>query len=166
MNGEISVLMGGRVAEEIFFNRISTGAANDIERATAIARRMVCDYGMSDKLGPLSFGQGEHEIFLGKDFSQRRDFSEETARVIDGEVQRIVMEAYAHAKEILHEKREILVTLAEALLVRETLDASDVLELMRGGILPPKPPAPTAKATVTDERGDTNPGLDPVLNPA
>jgi cell division protease FtsH len=138
MEGEIAILMGGRVAEEIFFNRMSTGAANDIERATQIARRMVCNYGMSEKLGPLSFGQGKHEVFLGKDFSQHRDFSDDTARVIDAEVHEIVMYNFNKAKSIIQEKREILVNLAEALLLRETLDANDIGIIMTGEALPPK----------------------------
>jgi len=167
MEGEIAILMGGRVAEETFFDRLSTGAANDIERATAIARRMVCDYGMSEKLGPLSFGQGEHEIFLGKDISQRRDFSEETARVIDAEVHDIIMRNYERTKQIIQEKREKLIAIAEALLVRETLDARDVILLMDGGTLPPKAPPtePTAPATNAPHKEDST-GLDPALYPA
>ena len=169
MEGEIAILMGGRVAEETFFGQLSTGAANDIERATAIARRMVCDYGMSEKLGPLSFGQGEHEVFLGKDFSQRRDFSEHTAQVIDGEVHTIVMRNFERAKTIIQEKREILAALAEALLVRETLEARDVLLLMNGEVLPPK--APTAEAQVEADQpsgpdAGPTPGLNPALSPA
>jgi cell division protease FtsH len=163
MEGEIAILMGGRVAEETFFDRISTGAANDIERATQIARRMVCDYGMSEKLGPLSFGQGEHEIFLGKDFSQRRDFSDDTARVIDAEVHDIVMRNFQRAKSIIQEKREILASLAEALLVRETLEAKEVLMLMAGQILPPKP-TPEGPTQPMDTPPD--PGLNPALSPA
>ena len=163
MEGQIAILMGGRIAEETFFNRLSTGASNDIERASQIARRMVCDYGMSDKLGPLSFGQGDHEVFLGKDFSQRRDFSEDTARVIDAEVHLIVMRNYERAKQIILEHRDRLSLIAEALLVRETLDGNDVEILMKGGTLPPSKgpalPPPTATATV-------EPAADPTLNPA
>ena len=136
MEGEIAILMGGRVAEEIFFNKMSTGASNDIERATQIARKMVCSYGMSEKLGPLSFGQGEHAVFLGRDFSQHQNFSDDTARIIDEEVHDIVMRSFNKAKLILQEKREILVNLAEALLLRETLDANDVVLIMSGKTLP------------------------------
>jgi cell division protease FtsH len=164
MEGEIAILMGGRVAEEAFFGQLSTGAANDIERATQIARRMVCDYGMSEKLGPLSYGQGEHEIFLGKDFSQRKDFSEHTAQVIDAEVTAIVMRNFERAKVIIHEKREILTCLAEALLVRETLEANDVVMLMNGQVLPPKPPPAETVASAQDTPPD--PGLNPALSPA
>jgi len=120
------------VSEEIFLNQVSTGAANDIERATAIARRMVCGYGMSEKLGPLSFGQGEHEIFLGKDFSQRREFSNDTAQIIDAEVHEIVMRNYQRARTIIQDKQEILARLAKALLERETLDAQGVAGIMGG----------------------------------
>ena len=130
MEGEIAILMGGRVSEEIFLNRVSTGAANDIERATAIARRMVCDYGMSEKLGPLSFGQGEHEIFLGKDFSQRREFSNDTAQIIDAEIHEIIMRNYQRARTIIKDKQEILARLAKALLERETLDAQGLAGIM------------------------------------
>jgi cell division protease FtsH len=154
MEGEIAILMGGRVAEEMFFDKMSTGAANDIERATQIARRMVCNYGMSKKLGPLSFGQGEHEVFLGKDFSQRRDFSDDTARVIDAEVHDIVMFNFNKAKSILQEKRDIIVSLAEALLSRETLDANDVVTIMAGNILPPK--VITANVDITDSKEDNH----------
>jgi cell division protease FtsH len=167
MEGEIAILMGGRIAEQTFFNRLSTGASNDIERATQIARRMVCDYGMSEKLGPLSFGQGDHEIFLGRDFSQRRDFSEDTARLIDAEVHTIVMRNYERAQQIILENRERLTTIAEALLVRETLDGNDIEILMKGGTLPPSKggPTPTAPATTAPATTD-QPAADPGLNPA
>jgi len=164
MEGEISVLMGGRVAEEVFFNRLSTGASNDIERATQIARSMVCDYGMSDKLGPLSFGKGDHEIFLGRDFNQRQEFSDETARLIDSEIRAVVMKNYERTQSIIKEKRETLIAIAEALLVRETLDAGEVIRLMNGEVLPPKPPPVDLNAISTDEPKDE--GLDPALNMA
>jgi cell division protease FtsH len=166
MEGEIAIFMGGRIAEETFFNRLSTGAANDIERSTQIARRMVCDYGMSEKLGPLSFGQGDHEIFLGRDISQRRDFSEDTARLIDSEVHSIVMRNYERAKGIILEHRDKLVAIAEALLVRETLDGSEVALLMQGGTLPPKAPPTDPSAPATATRPGTDAGLKPALNPA
>ncbi len=165
MEGQIAIMMGGRIAEEIFFNRLSTGASNDIERATSTARHMVCDYGMSDKLGPLSYGQGDHEIFLGRDISQRRDFSEDTARVIDAEVHAIVMRNYQKAKSIIEEKRDKLVAIAEALLVRETLDGKEVALLMDGEVLPPKPPpvVPSAPTVAVPEEAA---GLDPAPTPA
>jgi cell division protease FtsH len=163
MEGQIAIMMGGRIAEEIFFNRLSTGASNDIERATSTARHMVCDYGMSEKLGPLSYGQGDHEIFLGRDISQRRDFSEDTARIIDAEVHSLVMRNYQRAKSIIEEKRDRLVAVAESLLVRETLDGKEVALLMEGGTLPPKE-GPTPSAPASDI--DPSTGLNPALNPA
>ncbi len=165
MESRISIAMGGRIAEEIFFNQLSTGASNDIQQATEMARSMVTEYGMSEKLGPLKYGGGHQEVFLGRDFAQQRDISEDTARVIDGEVHAIVMSNYDRAKRIIQEKRAELVAIAEALLVRESLDGKDVAILMGGGILPPKPDAPTVSASSTDEP-EPDPGLDPALNPA
>jgi cell division protease FtsH len=139
MEGRIAICMGGRIAEEIFFNQFSTGASNDIQQATDMARAMVTEYGMSEKLGPLNFGAGaNHEIFLGRDFSQQRQFSEDTARVIDAEVHDIVMRNYERAKQVIRDRKEALVAIAEALLVRETLDGHDVELLMKGGTLPPR----------------------------
>jgi cell division protease FtsH len=122
----IAILMGGRVAEEIVFNQRTTGASNDIERATQLARRMVCEWGMSDEMGPLSFGKREEQIFLGRDFGHQRDYSEQTAVSIDAEVRRIVEENYERAKAILVEHREVLEKLAQALLEKETLGLSDI----------------------------------------
>ncbi len=168
MEGRIAISMGGRIAEEVFFNQFSTGASNDIQQATDMARSMVTEYGMSDKLGPLNYGGPQQEIFLGRDFSQQRNFSEDTARVIDAEVHEIVTRNYERAKRIIIEKREGLVAIAEALLVRETLDGNDVELLMKGGTLPPRVTpnsgGPTTPAT-GDEKG-SDPGLNPVLNPA
>ncbi len=124
--GKLVVLMGGRAAEEIFFEEITTGAHNDIEVATGIARRMVCEFGMSDKMGNLAFGKRETQIFLGRDFSEERNYSEETARQIDGEVKRLVDEAYARAKKEITTHIEKLKTLAEKLLEKEVLDAEEV----------------------------------------
>lgn len=165
MESRISIAMGGRIAEEIFFNQLSTGASNDIQQATEMARSMVTEYGMSEKLGPLKYGGGHQEVFLGRDFAQQRDISEDTARVIDGEVHAIVMSNYDRAKRIIQEKRAELIAIAEALLLRESLDGKDVAILMGGGILPPKPEVPTVSASSTDEP-EPDPGLDPALNPA
>lgn len=165
MESRIAIAMGGRIAEEIFFNQLSTGASSDIERATQLARSMVCDYGMSEKLGPLSFGQGEHEIFLGRDLSQRRDFSEETAQQIDAEIRRFVMTNYDRARNVILEKREQLIAVAEALLVRETLDGPEIAKLMKGELLPPKP-TPSIEGSSDAEGTDSgkDDGLDPALN--
>ena len=165
MEGEIAILMGGRIAEEVFLNQHSTGASNDIERATGMARAMVTEYGMSEKLGPLSFGGGQHEIFLGRDFSQRRDFSEDTARVIDAEVHDIVLRNYQRAKSLITEHRDALVAIAEALLVRETLESGDVEILMKGGTLPPPKPGSNPTAPATTEGPQADPGLNPALRP-
>src|SRR5438876_3106796 len=115
---EIAIMMGGRLAEEIFLNQMSTGAGNDIERATELARKMVCEFGMSD-LGPLTFGKKEEQIFLGRELAQHRDFSEETARQIDSEVRRFVGAGYDSARKLIEENRDILARIAAALLERE-----------------------------------------------
>ena len=125
---------------------------------------MVCDYGMSDKLGPLSYGQGDHEIFLGRDISQRRDFSEDTARVIDAEVHTIVMRNYQKAKSIIEEKRDKLIAIAESLLVRETLDGKEVTQLMDGETLPPKPPPADPSEPVSVPEPGKGTSLNPALN--
>lgn len=128
----ICILMGGRAAEELVLNIKTTGAGNDIERATEMARKMVCDYGMSDKLGPLSFGKKEEQIFLGREISQHRDYSEETAQMIDKEVSNIVMGSYRKTYQLIQENIEILHNLANALLEKETLEAHDIDEIMKG----------------------------------
>jgi len=156
LQGMLAVLMGGRSAEEIFLGHITTGAGNDIERATDIARNMVCEWGMSD-LGPLAFGKKEEAIFLGREIAQHRDFSEDTALQIDREVKRIVSDGYEKAKSILSSNRELLDRIAQALLVREVLDANEVKLLMEGKPLPDKPrtpptPPPTAAAPATDPK--------------
>ena len=126
----IAILMGGRVAEELTQDDITTGAGNDIERATEAARRMVCEWGMSE-LGPLSFGAKDEPVFLGRDFNQRADYSEDTAIKIDQQVRDIVNRGYERAKEILAERREILDALAERLLESESLDGREVYQLIR-----------------------------------
>ncbi|HUQ49497.1 MAG TPA: ATP-dependent zinc metalloprotease FtsH [Terriglobales bacterium] len=133
---QIAILMGGRLAEEIFLNQMSTGAGNDIERATELARRMVCEFGMS-QLGPLTFGKKEEQIFLGREIAQHRDYSEDTAIRIDGEVQRLVKSGYDEAKNVLTSNKETLVRVALALLEREVLDAIELKALVEGRELPP-----------------------------
>ncbi|HET6438454.1 MAG TPA: ATP-dependent zinc metalloprotease FtsH, partial [Anaeromyxobacter sp.] len=145
---QIAILMGGRIAEEITFSQKTTGAGNDIEVATNLARSMVCEWGMSDKLGPLTFGKKDGEVFLGRDMTTTPGYSEQTARDIDAEVRRIVTEQYERAKKLLLEQREMLNRIADALIEYETLDASDIDVLMAGGSInrspPPKPVAPIA----------------------
>jgi len=138
---EIAIMMGGRLAEELFLNQMSTGAGNDIERATELARKMVCEFGMSD-LGPLTFGKKEEQIFLGREIAQHRDYSEATAIKIDDEVRRLVGQGYNTAKNILAENRDTLVRIAVALLEREVLDASEIKLIIEGKELPKLTPPP------------------------
>jgi cell division protease FtsH len=133
---EIAILMGGRLAEELFLNQMSTGAGNDIERATELARKMVCEWGMSS-LGPLTFGKKEEQIFLGREIAQHRDYSEDTAIKIDLEVRRLVDEGYKRAKALLSDSREVLTRIAAALLEREVLDANEIKMIVDGKELPP-----------------------------
>jgi cell division protease FtsH len=128
----IAILLGGRAAEEIALNHMTTGAGNDIERATTLARKMVTEWGMSDKLGPLAYGKKEEQIFLGREIAQHRDFSEHTAVEIDHEVKRIVTENYERAKRLISERRETLDALANALLVKETLDGPEIEAIVNG----------------------------------
>jgi cell division protease FtsH len=136
LEANLAIAYGGRVAEEIFLSQMSTGAGSDIESATDLARRMVCEYGMS-RLGPLTFGKKEEQIFLGREISQHRDFSEETARQIDLEVRRLIDEAYQSAHGIVESNADAMHRIAAALLERETIDADEVKMLIEGKELPP-----------------------------
>ncbi len=129
--GRLAILLGGRAAERIIFNELSTGAGNDIERATELARKMVCEWGMSDKLGPLTFGKKNEEIFLGREIATHRDFSENTAQIIDLEVRRIVTEAEKTAESILKTKLDDLKLLSETLLEYEVVDGDDITQLLK-----------------------------------
>jgi cell division protease FtsH len=151
---QLAVMMGGRLAEEIFLNQMSTGAGNDIERATDMARKMVCEWGMS-KMGPLTFGKKDEQIFLGREIAQHRDFSEETAREIDAEVRRFVGAGYENAKKLILENRDALARIAEALLEREVLDANELKLILEGKPLPARPTSP---------KGDDG-GVQQVLRP-
>ena len=151
---QIAILMGGRCAEELFMNHMTTGAGNDIERATELARKMVCEWGMSD-LGPITFGKKEEQIFLGREIAQHRDFSEATAIKIDQEVRRIVDGGYKAATEILAGNREILIRIARALLEREVLDANEIKLLIDGKELP----------KFTPRSGGEEEGVQQVLKP-
>ena len=132
LHTRICTLLGGRVAEEITFASITSGASNDIERATAIARKMVCEWGMSEKLGPLSYGEKEGEVFLGRDMGHMKNYSEATAVEIDEEIKRIVKENYERTRQILLEQKAALVTVAEALLEKENLDGAEIKALVFG----------------------------------
>ena len=144
--GQIAILMGGRIAEDTFLGSITTGASNDIERATELARAMVCEYGMSE-MGPLTFGKKEEQIFLGREIAQHRDFSEETAIKIDDQVKKIVTAQYERAKKIIEENRDTMVRLAECLLERESLDGVQIRRIVAGLTLDDEQP-------VTDAGGD------------
>ncbi len=137
----LAILMGGRVAEELILKNITTGAGNDIERATDLARKMVCEWGMSDKLGPLTFGKKDEEIFLGREIATRRDFSEQVALEIDQEVKRLVLENYERTKQMLTQHMATLKRLAEALLEKEVLDAPEIDAIVHQGTVPESVPA-------------------------
>jgi cell division protease FtsH len=162
LESQLAIMMGGRAAEEIFLSKVTTGAGNDIEQATELARRMVCDYGMSD-LGPLAFGKNQQEIFLGRDLATQRDFSEDTAIKIDQEVKKFVMTAYRKANEVLTSNRDALSRIAETLLEIEVLDAAEVKLLIEGKALPARvrvePPKPAQPETTEVLKPQTAPGL-------
>jgi cell division protease FtsH len=164
LEGTLTVLMGGRCAEEIFLGHITTGAGNDIERATDISRKMVCDWGMSS-LGPLAYGKKEEAIFLGREIAQHRDYSEDTAIRIDREVHSIVTAAYNNAHSILENNRDVLERIALALLDREVLDATELRLLMENKPLPekvrPAPPSPPQPLPGADPKPAPRPELRP-----
>ncbi|MEE4112387.1 MAG: ATP-dependent zinc metalloprotease FtsH, partial [Desulfobacteraceae bacterium] len=143
LEAELAIAFGGRVAEEIIFNRISTGASNDIKKATELAQQMIRSWGMSETLGPLSFAKDEEQVFLGREIAQHRDYSEETARKIDAEVNRLVMRSYERAQSVLTEYTDVLHKLAEQLLEKETIlgaELDEIIRQVRPGIqLPDKP---------------------------
>jgi cell division protease FtsH len=135
----ITYALGGRAAEKIVFNHFTTGAGNDIEKATSIARKMVCEWGMSEKMGPLSYGAKEEEIFLGREIQKHRDYSEKTAVEIDDEVRSIVNTGMVRAEKILNENIDLLHKLSKELLEREILDAEEINRIIQGEDLPPVP---------------------------
>jgi cell division protease FtsH len=168
LNDRIAILMGGRIAEQIMLGEITTGAGNDLERATEMARAMVCEWGMSDAMGPLTFGKKEEQIFLGREIAQRSDYSEDTALRIDQEVKRIVTENYQRSLAILEEYKERVQKLADALLAREVLDGDQVKRIVAGLSIdddstggPPEPPR-----AVSDDRTrkESRPGFVPNLH--
>jgi cell division protease FtsH len=133
--------MGGRAAEELVFNHLSTGAANDLQQATRLAHEMVCVYGMSERIGPVSYNDDSGDVFLGRDFVSRKNYSEQKAQEIDEEVSRLLRECYDEARQVLVDQRGVLDRIADALLERETLEASDLKLILAGQTLPPMPPA-------------------------
>ena len=178
VEGRIAILMGGRVAEELTQEDITTGAGNDIERATDLARSMVCEWGMS-KLGPMSFGSGDEPVFLGRDFAQRADYSQETAQQIDREVQRIVQAGYESAKDLLSRYHELLDKIALELLEHESIDGEAIYRMVQQATghdwspppAPPRtvrtpPPGASAEPARPDPGSTSVPGLTPKIAPA
>ncbi len=168
LESRIAVCMGGRIAEELTFGQITTGAQNDIEQATEMARKMVCEWGMSETLGPLTYGKKEEAIFLGKEFNRHQDYSEATALKIDSEVKRIVSEQYDRAARILTERRPVLVQVSEALLEHEVLDGEQIQQVLAGqpmSIRAPHRPAPAPVPVPPREgkvdEGERSPGILP-----
>ena len=164
LENSICILFGGRIAEKIIFDEITTGAGNDLERATVLARKMVCEWGMSEELGPLTYGKKEEQIFLGREIAQHRDFSEETARQIDVAVKRIIVEAADKVTRLIEDNRDILTRMAEDLLEKETIVLEDIvgmIEELRPGQYSDKlkPQKPTA-------RPKARPQAPPVSEPA
>ncbi len=165
LEAQLAILMGGRIAEEIFMKQITTGAGNDIERATDLARKMVCEWGMSE-LGPLSFGKREEQIFLGREIAQHRDFSEATAIRIDEQVKKLAENGYNRARQIIEQHADALERIALALLEREVLDGSEVNQLIAGKTLaayqpppPMNPPSDGQQQVIKPETGRRAPGM-------
>jgi cell division protease FtsH len=144
LNDQIAILLGGRLAEEITMNGMTTGAGNDLERSTEMARKMVCEWGMSENMGPLTYGKKEEQIFLGREIAQHQDYSEDTAVHIDQEVKRIITTNYDKAKALLTQHKNALLHIADALLAREVLDADQVRRIAAGEPLEDLPPAAAA----------------------
>jgi cell division protease FtsH len=165
LEGQIAILMGGRIAEDMFLNHITTGASNDIERATELARRMVCEFGMSS-LGPITYGKKEEQIFLGREIAQHQDYSEDTAIKIDNEVNRIVTEQYNRARQIILENKDAMIRLSESLLERESLDSVQIRRLVAGLPLDDDtsspPPAREEKPKAEPKPSRLNPIIPPV----
>jgi cell division protease FtsH len=160
LDGRLAVMMGGRVAEELFLEKTTTGAGNDFEQATDMARKMVCEWGMSE-MGPLTFGKKEEAIFLGREIAQHRDYSEDTAIRIDAEVKKIVMNAYNRARKVIEEKRDALEQIAVALLEREVLDAQEINLLIEGKPLPEKKPIEPPPTAVAPSEAPAAPKAEP-----
>ena len=166
LEDQIAILLGGRIAEELTSGDVTTGAGNDLDRATELARKMVCEWGMSTDIGPLTYGRKEEQIFLGREIAQHQDYSEDTAVRIDKEIKRFVLDAYARATEILENRKDTLLKIAEELLVREVLDAEQVKRIVAGQPVddPTPTPAPPQNPSIApaDHRGDRSTIVPPV----
>jgi cell division protease FtsH len=167
LNDQIAILLGGRLAEEITMNGMTTGAGNDLERSTEMARKMVCEWGMSDAMGPLTFGKKEEQIFLGREIAQHQDYSEDTAVRIDQEIQAIIRTNYDKAKALLTEHKAALLQIADALLAREVLDAEQVRRIAAGEPLEDFVPAASANTSDDGPRRPARerPSIVPPLQP-
>ena len=170
MDASIAILLAGKVAEEIFLGTCTTGASNDLERVTERARKMVCEWGMSEKMGPLTYGKKEEQIFLGREIAQHQDYSEETAIKIDREVKKVVLEGYAKARSILEKQPEALIRLAEALLEYETLDAHEIVAAIKGETIqrdagPETPDQPEPKQEEKEKKEEKEQAMPPLVNP-
>ena len=160
----ISVLFGGRIAEELFMNQMTTGASNDFERATEIARNMVTRYGMSDELGPMVYGENEGEIFLGRSVTTQKNVSEATMQKVDQEIRKIIDQQYAVARKLLEDNRDKVEAMAKALLELETIDSDQIADIMAGK--PPRPPKPTQSRSGPTSGGTIiGPEVAPSANP-
>jgi cell division protease FtsH len=165
---QMAILMGGRIAEEITNGGLTTGAGNDLERATDLARRMVCEWGMSEEMGPLTFGKPQEQVFLGRDISRPQEYSQETAGRIDSEVTRFVLTNYDRARTLLIEHKPALLRIADELLAREVLDADQVQRLVKGldiGEVPPAPAATSDGDPKRSEAADRPPIVPPIPKP-
>ena len=165
LNDQIAILLGGRIAEELTNDTVTTGAGNDLDRVTELARRMVCEWGMSEAMGPLTFGRKEEQIFIGREISQHQDYSENTALLIDQEVKKIVTDNYARARSVLTVHQVALVSIAEELLVREVLDAEQVKRLAAGLPLDEVPAAAAAVAAPSDDAVREAKERPPIMSP-
>jgi cell division protease FtsH len=159
---QIAILLGGRIAEEITLDSLTTGAGNDLERATELARKMVCEWGMSDAMGPLTFGKKEEQIFLGREIAQHQDYSEDTALKIDQEVKRFVTDNYQRAHKLLSGSKDILLKMADALLAREVLDAEQVRRIAAGLPLD-EPQAVTTRPALDEDEQRPRPQRAPIV---
>jgi cell division protease FtsH len=161
----IAVKMGGRIAEELVLNQVTSGAHDDLEKATSLARKMVCEWGMSERLGPLTFGRKEEQPFLGRDLAHQPDYSGDTAIKIDGEVKRIVDRNYKRAKDLLNTNRDLLERVATSLLEREVLDAEEVRMVIEGIPLKEREPAypETTPEKKAESKGEKKVSLTPIL---
>mgnify|MGYP001287864419 CR=1 FL=1 len=168
LQAQLAYLFGGRAAEEMIFGpeKITTGAGNDIERATSLSRRMVTTFGMSDAIGPMAIGDSEQEVFLGREITQRREVSQKTAELVDAEVKRLLDDAYDRAMRTLEENRDLLESLAQALLERETLDREEIDLLVAGEPLPPRSDRDDGAPAEVEPADERSAGLVPALDAA